>query len=97
MLVEITEKAEQDLQKIDDYVLNRFNSEVLLDFYDKFEAIIQNIVSGKIVYQKHENTNYYKVLITKHNTLVYHKTKEKLTIIRIINNFQSEDNQKVDS
>lgn len=96
MLIEITEKAEQDLQKLDDYLLQRWNKKVLMDFYNKLESIIENISSGKIVYQTHENTNYSKVLITKHNTLVFYKTSEKITIIRIINNFQAEENKKVE-
>ncbi len=95
MQIEITEKAEKDLEQIDEYVLNRWSNNVLMDFYNKFEKIIENIASGKIVYQIHENTNYSKVLITKHNMLVYHKTENKITIIRIINNFQSEENRKV--
>lgn len=96
MLIEITEKAEKDLQKIDDYLLQRWDNRVLMSFYDKLEIILENISSGKIVYQPHENTNYSKVLITKHNTLVYHKTSEKITIIRIINNFQSDENRNVE-
>ena len=94
MLIEITEKAELDLEKIDEYVLERWSKKILLDFYKKFEKIIDNIANGKVVYQKHENSNYHKAIITKHNTLVYHLSEDKLTIIRVINNFRSEDNKE---
>ena len=95
MLIEITEKAEQDLEKIDEYLLNRWNNKVLMNFYDQLETVLENIASGKIVYQSFENSDYSKVLISKHNTLVYHKSLEKITILRIINNFQSEEKKKL--
>lgn len=65
MLIEITEKAEQDLEKIDEYLLNRWNDKVLINFYDQLESVLENIASGKIVYQSFENSDYSKVLISR--------------------------------
>lgn len=96
MQIEITEKAEEDLQKLDDYLLTRWDKKVLMNFYTKLEIVLEHIKSGQIKYQLHQNRNYSKVLITKHNTLVYQKTDSKITIIRIINNFQSEENRRIE-
>jgi plasmid stabilization system protein ParE len=94
MQIEITEKALQDLENLDNYLLARWNNKVLLDFYKKLETILDNIQSGFIIYQNTEDKRYSKVLITKHNTLIYNKSEEKITIIRVINNFQSDENKR---
>lgn len=94
MQIEITEKALQDLENLNNYLLARWNNKVLLDFYKKLETILDNIQSGFIIYQNTEDKRYSKVLITKHNTLIYNKSEEKITIIRVINNFQSDENKR---
>ncbi len=94
MQIEITEKALQDLENLDNYLLARWNNKVLLDFYKKLETILDNIQSGFIIYQNTEDKRYSKVLITKHNTLIYNKSEEKISIIRVINNFQSDENKR---
>ena len=44
-----------------------------------------------VVFQKYENTQYHKVLITKHNSLIYTIEKDILKIHRILQNFQNPD------
>ncbi|WP_177205405.1 hypothetical protein [Halpernia frigidisoli] len=49
-------------------------------------------MGGFVVFQKYEETIYRKILITKHNTLIY---VIKDDVIRIIQNFQDpEENYK---
>lgn len=95
MQYEITEKALQDLEDLENFLLRRWNQEIVFNFYEKFEKILENIASGKVIYQQHEKENFQKVLITKHNTLMFMKTDEKIIVIRIINNFRSEENKRL--
>ncbi|MGA9212779.1 hypothetical protein [Kaistella sp.] len=95
MEIEITHLAEIEIISIEEYIENRWNAIVLADFRDKFDAIIENIISGRVVYQDFQKTEFQKALITKHNTLVFHKKDTKITIIRILQNFQvPEENLK---
>lgn len=95
MEIEITDLAKIDIISIEYFIQNKWNANVLVDFRNKFDAIIENIISGRVVYQSFQKTEFQKALITKHNTLVFHKTEEKITIIRILQNFQNpEENFK---
>ncbi|SFH83080.1 hypothetical protein SAMN05443292_0322 [Halpernia frigidisoli] len=62
------------------------------DFNFKLDHCLQIIMGGFVVFQKYEETIYRKILITKHNTLIY---VIKDDVIRIIQNFQDpEENYK---
>ncbi|KQT17557.1 hypothetical protein ASG31_09145 [Chryseobacterium sp. Leaf404] len=93
MEIQFSKEAFDDLDKIEDYLLKRWNDKVLEDFNFELDRCLQIIVDGIAVFQKYENTKYQKILITKHNTLIYYIENNVVKVIRILKNFQNpEDN-----
>lgn len=92
MEIRFSKASFDDLDEIEDYLLNRWNDKVLDDFNLKLDQTLNLIINGIAVFQKYEGTNYHKILITKHNTLIYSLDQEILTIHRILQNFQDPDN-----
>jgi plasmid stabilization system protein ParE len=91
--VEITEEAQQDIDNIEEFLLQNWNEKVLLNFYDKLENAITILESGKVFFEKYEDTKYRKFLLTKHNTMICDVRADVLYVLRVINNFQNpEDN-----
>ncbi len=89
MKIKFSDESLSDLQNVEEYLLNTWNDTVLSDFLIKLDEIIQIICEGNIVFQKYENTKYHKILVTRHNTLIYIVENDILKIIRIIQNFQN--------
>lgn len=95
MRYEISEKAEQDLINIETYLVEEWNINVLEDFFEKFQKAISLLLEKKAIFQKYEDTNFHKFLLTKHNTIIYYYGEDILYIQRILQNFQDpDDNQK---
>lgn len=74
MRYEISEKAEQDLLHIEDYLLEEWDIAVLEDFFEKFQKAIAILLAKNVVFQKYEDTDFHKFLLTKHNTLIYNSS-----------------------
>ena len=95
MEIHFSKEAFDDLDKIEDYLLYKWNDKVLEDFNVKLDHCLQIIVDGIAVFQSYEDTKYQKILITKHNTLIYVIENNIVKVIRILQNFQDpEDNYK---
>lgn len=95
MKIKFSDESLSDLLNIEEYLLRNWNDRVLENFLVKLDEKVQIICNGKVVFQKYEGTDYHKILITKHNTLVYSVEDEVLKIIRIIQNYQDpEENYK---
>ncbi len=95
MKIQFSDESLFDLRNIEEYLFTHWNDKVLDDFLTKLDEIVQMICSGNVVFQKYEGSHYHKILITKHNTLIYAVENDVLKIIRIIQNFQDPDyNQK---
>ena len=95
MHYEISDEAEQDLLHIEDYLLKFWNLDILIKFQDKLSYIIEILLDGKVIFQRYENTELHKILITKHSTMIYNIENDILYIHRIIQNFQDpEENFK---
>lgn len=93
MKIQFSKQSFDDLDEIEDYLLHKWNDKVLDDFNLKLDRCIELIIGGSVVFQKYEDTTYHKVLITKHNTMIYSLDKDTFTIHRILQNFQNpEDN-----
>ncbi|MEN4760901.1 MULTISPECIES: type II toxin-antitoxin system RelE/ParE family toxin [unclassified Chryseobacterium] len=93
MKIKFSDESLSDLRNIEDYLLHHWNDKVLNDFLIKLDEIVQIICEGNIVFQKYEDSRYHKILITKHNTLIYIIENDVLKIVRILQNFQNpEDN-----
>lgn len=91
MEIQFSKASFDDLDEIEDYLLNTWNDKVLDDFNLKLDQTLNLIIDGVVVFQKYEDTNYHKILITKHNTLIYSLDQNILTIHRILQNFQDPD------
>lgn len=91
MKIQFSKQSFDDLDEIEDYLLNKWNDKVLEDFNAKLDHCIKLIVDEVVVFQKYEDTIYHKVLITKHNTMIYSLNEDTLTVHRILQNFQDPD------
>jgi plasmid stabilization system protein ParE len=95
MEIRFSKASYDDLDEIEDYLLNEWNDKVLDDFNLKLDHCLKLVTDRIAVFQKYEDTNYRKILITKHNTLIYSLDQNILTVHRILQNFQDpEDNQE---
>lgn len=94
MKIKFSDESLSDLQKIEEYILYQWNDKVLDEFLAKLDDVVKIICNGNVVFQKYEDTVYHKILITKHNTLIYSIEDEVLKIIRIIQNFQDPENNR---
>ncbi|QQQ29577.1 type II toxin-antitoxin system RelE/ParE family toxin [Chryseobacterium indoltheticum] len=92
MKINFSDESLADLRNIEKYLLEKWNDKIYDDFLTKFAEIIEIISAGNVVFQKYENTDYHKILITKHNTLIYTIENNVLKIIKILQNFQDPDN-----
>jgi len=91
MKIKFSDESLSDLRNIEEYLLENWNDKIFDDFLTKLDEIIEIICVGNVVFQKYEGTNYHKILITKHNTLIYIVENNVLKIIRILQNFQNPD------
>ncbi len=91
MKINFSDESLADLRNIEEYLLKNWNDKVFDDFLKKLDEIVIIITEGNVVFQKYENTDYHKVLITKHNTLIYIVEDHVLKIMRILQNFQDPD------
>ena len=91
MEILFSKESFDDLDSIEEYLLSRWNEQVLDDFNYKLDRCINIILEQNVVFQKYENTQYHKVLITKHNSLIYTIEKDILKTHRILQNFQNPD------
>lgn len=93
MQIKYSETAFRDLEAIEDFLLYKWNETVLMNFGMALENCIKTIIEGVVVFQKYEDTPYHKLLITRHNTFIYRIENDTLHFVRILQNFQSpEDN-----
>lgn len=88
MKIKFSDESLSDLKNIEEYLLENWNDKIFDDFLTKVDKIVELICEGNIVFQKYENTDYHKILITKHNTLIYIIETDVLRIIKILQNFQ---------
>lgn len=95
MKVVVSLKAKEHLKDIKKYLVNKWGSKVFKDFLAKKKKVIDNIKSGIITHQQYEDTPFRKVLITEHNTMIYHIDNDTIYIVGILNNYKEpESNYK---
>mgnify|MGYP000458595468 CR=1 FL=1 len=89
MKIEILSSADKDLKSIEEYLLEKWSYEVLLDFYEKYDKALEILSSEIVVFSFYEDTLFRKFLLTKHNTIIYKIENETIYITRILQNFQN--------
>lgn len=95
MRYEISKKAEQDIFNIEEYLLREWSLDVLIDFSEKLQQAISILIEKNVFFEKYEDTEFYKFLLTKHNSIIYDYNGDVLQIHRILQNFQNpEQNYK---
>ncbi|KQM34668.1 hypothetical protein ASE55_15750 [Chryseobacterium sp. Leaf201] len=71
--------------------MEKWSIDVLEDFFEKFKKAITILPDKKVIFQKYEDTNFHKLLITKYNSLIYSYEENVLYIHRVLQNFQDPD------
>lgn len=93
--VEISTDAKLDLIEIENYLVSKWSEKVADDFYQKLVDAIVILEDGHVIFERYEDTQFRKYLLTKHKTIIYDIQKDLITIVRILQNFQDpEENYK---
>ena len=93
--VTLTDEAKFDIFLIEDYLFHKYGLKVLFEFNAKFDLALERLSFGNVIFLRYEDTNYRKLLLTKHNTIIYSIQDEEITVVKILQNFQDpEENFK---
>lgn len=91
-----TNRAKSDLESLEDFLIENSGFNVLDDFYEILERKISSLENGSLIHQKYENTEFHKILITKHNYIIYEISGNQISLLNMINNFRDpESNYKL--
>lgn len=91
-----TNRAKSDLESLEDFLIENWGFNVLDDFYEILERKISSLENGSLIHQKYENTEFHKILITKHNYIIYEISGNQISLLNMINNFRDpESNYKL--
>jgi len=86
-----TNRAKLDLEILEDFLIGNWGFEVLESFYEILDRKISLLENGNLVHQKYEDTDFHKVLITKHNSIIYEISNDQINLLNMINNFRNPD------
>lgn len=86
-----TNRAKSDLENLEDFLIENWGFDVLEDFYEILERKISLLKNGNLIHQKYKDTNFHKLLITKHNSIIYEIAGNQLNLLNMINNFRNPD------
>lgn len=86
-----TNRAKLDLEILEDFLIENWGFEVLESFYEILDRKISLLENGNLVHQKYEDTDFHKVLITKHNSIIYEISNSQINLLNMINNFRNPD------
>ncbi len=82
--------AEQDLNLVLEYVNKVWGSQVAGKFIEKTERLINQILAQPKIYpQVNFKRKVRKCVITKHNSLFYRESKNRIEILRIFDTSQN--------
>lgn len=91
MIIFWTNRAKSDLEILEEFLIDNWGFEVLENFYEILERQISLLENGHLKHQKYENTNFHKILITKHNSIIYEISGNQINLLNMINNFRNPD------
>lgn len=82
--------AEKDLENILYYLSTNWSNSVVIGFLFELELQIDQIRTNKKLFPLvHKTKKIRKCVLTKHNTLIYRETSDKLEILRIFDTRQN--------
>jgi plasmid stabilization system protein ParE len=91
-----SKEADNDLDKLKDYLLANWGQVVLTDFLEKLIESIELVSAKPNTFAKYtEHWNIRKVVITKHNTLFYRFESNRIEIVRIFDTRQDPNKLKI--
>ena len=89
MKIKWTPIAKEHLKDTVKYLKKVWGKEIAKYFVDEINRNIEIIKSGVVVHQDFEDIEgVKKVLITKHNYLIYEKNEQIINILGLINNYK---------
>ena len=86
-----TNRAKSDLENLEDFLIENWGFDVLEDFYEILERKISLLKNGNLIHQKYEDTNFHKLLINKHNSIIYEIAGNQINLLNMINHFRNPD------
>ena len=86
-----TNRAKSDLENLEDFLIENWGFDVLEDFYEILDRKISLLKNGHLIHQKYEDINFHKLLITKHNYIIYEIAGNQTNLLNMINNFRNPD------
>lgn len=84
-----TNRAKSDLENLEDFLIENWGFKVVEDFYEILEKKIALLENGNLIHQKYEGTDFHRLLITKHNSIIYEITEHQINLLHMINNFRN--------
>lgn len=82
--------AKSQLDEVETYLLENFTYNEVIALYDDIDKALEIIASGVVIHQDYEDIkDYKKVLVSKYNTMVYKRDKDRIYIAGFINNRKS--------
>jgi hypothetical protein len=85
-----TNRAKLDLEILEDFLIDNWGFDVLEDFYKILERQI-SLLDGHLKHLKYEDTDFHRLLITKHNSIIYEISENQINLLNMINNFRNPD------
>ncbi|WP_027382883.1 type II toxin-antitoxin system RelE/ParE family toxin [Epilithonimonas caeni] len=76
-----TNRAKSDLENLEDFLIQNWGFDVLDDFYEILERRISLLENGNLIHQKYEDTDFHKLLITKHNSIIYEINENQINLL----------------
>lgn len=86
-----TNRAKSDLENLEDFLIENWGFKVAEDFYEILEKKISLPENGNLVHQIYEDADFHKLLITKHNYIIYEIAADQINLLHMINDFRNPD------
>ncbi|MDD2797066.1 MAG: type II toxin-antitoxin system RelE/ParE family toxin [Bacteroidales bacterium] len=82
--------ASSDFNQILDYLFQKWNSQIAIHFIDLVDNQLQTIAHRPKLYPEiNKKKKVRKCVVTKHNTLYYRETSNKIEVVRLFDNRQN--------
>lgn len=79
------------MEILEDFLIENWGFDVLEDFYEILERKISLLENGNLIHQKYEDTEFHKLLMTKHNSIIYEILGTQINLLNMINSFRNPD------
>jgi len=89
MKIEWTLEAKNNLCEIEDYLFDVFGYQTVEGFYTLVDKALEILSAGNIDFERYENTDLRKYLLTEYNYMIYKRLEDKIVVIAVINNHRS--------